>query len=85
MASLESYERCHQGVARGKFKRRLSEVNARAMSKGQNELVCKFKMAAGDMVSIRGTGYGVHVHFNRNQKGDDEIWCGLRLEGTVGR
>ena len=48
-------ERCHQGVARGmdggKFKRRLSEVNARAVSRGQNELVCKFKMVAGDMVS----------------------------------
>jgi hypothetical protein len=37
----------------GKFKR-LSEVNARAVSRGQNELVCKFKMAAGDKVSIRG-------------------------------
>ena len=37
----------------GKFKRR-SEVNARAVSRGQNELVCKFKMAVGDMVSIRG-------------------------------
>ena len=36
----------------GKFKRKLSEVNAR--SRGQNELVSKFKMAAGDMVSIRG-------------------------------
>ena len=32
---------------------KLSEVNARAVSRGQNELVCKFKMAAGDMVSIR--------------------------------
>ena len=52
------FERCHQGVARGmdggKFKRRLSEVNARTVSRGQNELVCKFKMAEGDMVSIRG-------------------------------
>ena len=38
----------------GKFKRRLSEVNARAVSRGQNELVCTFKMAADDMVSIRG-------------------------------
>ena len=37
-----------------KFKRRLSEVNARAVSRRQNELVCKFKMAAGDTVSIRG-------------------------------
>ena len=33
------FERCHQGVARGmdggKFKRRLSEVNAKAVSRGQ--------------------------------------------------
>ena len=52
------FERCHQRVARGmeggKFKRRLSVVNARAMSRGQSELVCKFKITAGDMVSIRG-------------------------------
>ena len=38
----------------GKCKRRLSEVNASAVSRGQNELVCKFKIVAGDMVSIRG-------------------------------
>ena len=38
----------------GKFKRRLFEVNVRAVSRGQNELVGKFKVAAGDMVSIRG-------------------------------
>ena len=38
----------------GKFKRKLSEGNARAVSRGQNELVWKFKMAAGGMVSIRG-------------------------------
>ena len=37
-----------------KFKRKLSEVNdTRAVSRGQNELVGKFKMAAGDIVSIR--------------------------------
>ena len=46
------------GVARGmdgwKYKRRLSEVNARAASRGQNELVGKFKMATSDKVSIRG-------------------------------
>ena len=40
-------ERCRQGVARGM-------VNARAVSRGQNALVGKFKMAAGDIVSIRG-------------------------------
>ena len=35
-----------------KFKGKLSEVNTRAVSRGQNELVGKFKMAAGDMVSV---------------------------------
>ena len=48
------FERCHQWVVRGmdggKFNRRLSEVNARAVSRGQNELVGKLKMAVGDMV-----------------------------------
>ena len=46
------------GVARGmdggKFKRKLSYVNSRAVSRGQNELVGKFKMVAVDMVSSRG-------------------------------
>jgi hypothetical protein len=46
------------GVARGmdggKFKRKLSEANTRAVSRRQNKLVGKFKMAAGDKVSIRG-------------------------------
>ena len=32
----------------------LSEVNARAVSRGQDELVGKFKMAVGDVISIRG-------------------------------
>jgi hypothetical protein len=36
----------------GKFK--LSEVNDRAVSRGQNKLVGKCKMAVGDKVSIRG-------------------------------
>ena len=43
-----------RGMDGGKFKRRLSELNARAVSRGQNELVHKYKMTAGDMVSIRG-------------------------------
>ena len=38
----------------GKCKRKLSEVNSRAVSRRQNELVGKFKVAAGDKVSIRG-------------------------------
>jgi hypothetical protein len=32
---------------------KLSEVNARTVSRRQNELVGKFKMTAGDLVSIR--------------------------------
>ena len=35
----------------GKFKRKLSEINTRAVSRRQNELVGKFKMAAGDKES----------------------------------
>ena len=42
---------------------KLSEVNARTEPRRQNELVGKFKMAASDLVSIRGQ---VHVHSNRN-------------------
>jgi hypothetical protein len=56
MASLEFLKgatRVLQGTDGGKFKRKLSEVNTRAVSRGQNELVGKFKMAAGDKVSIR--------------------------------
>ena len=46
-ASLERFVKVlPEGVARGmdggKFKRRLSKINARAVSRGQNELVCKF-------------------------------------------
>jgi hypothetical protein len=37
-----------------KLKRKLLEVNTRAVPRRQNELVGKFKMAAGDKVSIRG-------------------------------
>ena len=33
---------------------KLSEVNARAVSRRQNELVGKFNMAGGDMVSVKG-------------------------------
>ena len=40
----------------GKIKCKLSEVNTRAVSRGQNELIGKFKMAVGDVISIRGQG-----------------------------
>ena len=45
---------CERGRDGGKFKRKLSEVNTRAVSRGQNELISKFKMAAGDVIGIRG-------------------------------
>ena len=37
-----------RGMDGGKFKRKLLEVNTRAVSRRQNELLGKFKMAAGD-------------------------------------
>jgi hypothetical protein len=45
---------CEKGSDGGKFKRKLSEVNTRAVSREQDELIGKFKMAAGDVISIRG-------------------------------
>ena len=41
------------GMDGGKFKRKLSEVNTRAVSRRQKKLVGKLKMATGDMVSVR--------------------------------
>ena len=38
----------------GKIERKLSEINSRVVSKEQNELIVKFKMAAGDVIIIRG-------------------------------
>ena len=38
----------------GKIKWKLSEVYTRAVSRRQNELIGEFKMAAGDVISIRG-------------------------------
>ena len=44
---------CERGKDGGKFKRKSSEVNTRAVSRRQNELIGKFKMAADDVISIR--------------------------------
>ena len=38
----------------GKFKRKLSKVNTRAVSRRQNELVGKLMMAVSDLVSVWG-------------------------------
>ena len=43
-----------RGMDEGKFKRKLFEVNTRAVSRRQNELVDRFKMAAGDVINIGG-------------------------------
>ena len=37
-----------QGMDSEKFKRKLSEVNTRTVSRGQNGLIVKFNMAADD-------------------------------------
>ena len=38
----------------GKIEWKSSEINNRAVSKGQNELIDEFKMVAGDVINIRG-------------------------------
>ena len=37
----------------GKIEWKLSEVNTRTMSRGQNKLIGRFKMTVGDVISIR--------------------------------
>jgi hypothetical protein len=54
-----------EGSNSGEIESNIFEVNTRAVSRGQNELIGKFKMVAGDVNSV-GVGYEVHVHFNRN-------------------
>ena len=45
---------CERGGNGGRIKWKLSKVNTRAVSIGQNELIRKFKMAVGDVITIRG-------------------------------
>ena len=57
MESLESFQKVPPGGCKrngGKFKRKLSEVNTRAVSREQDELISNFKMAVGVVISIRG-------------------------------
>ena len=53
-------EKCHRrgcetgrGGDGGKTEWKSSEVNTRAVSRRQSELIGEFKMAAGDVISIR--------------------------------
>ena len=48
----------------------LSEVDTRAVSRGQNKLIGKFKMAEGDVIGIRGRLWSTRT-FQQKLKG---IW-----------
>jgi hypothetical protein len=61
----------------GKIKWRLSEVNTRTVSRGQDKLIGKFKMVAGDVISIRGQV----PEYTYILTGIGEIWYEWRLEG----
>ena len=52
-----------EGKLNGNFH---SDVNTWAVSRGQNELIGKFKMVAGDEICIGGVGYEEQIHSNRN-------------------
>ena len=64
MPRVRVLEKCHQRGVRqeegrsagieGKIEWKSSEVNTRAVSRGEKELIGKFKIAAGDVFSIRG-------------------------------
>ena len=47
-------EDCSRKGEGGKIEWKLSEVNMRAVSRGQNKLIGKLKNVAGDVISIRG-------------------------------
>ena len=47
---------------------KLSEVNIRAVSRGQDELVGKFKMATGDMIILEGRFWSTRT-FQEKLKG----------------
>ena len=51
----------------GKNEWRLSLVNTWTVSRGHNELIGEFKMAAVRVISI-GLGYEVHIYWNKNLK-----------------
>ena len=56
---MRVFKSCNQGLAReegdeGKTKWKLSEVNTRALSRGQFKLIGEVKMAADDVISIMG-------------------------------
>jgi hypothetical protein len=50
----EGVEDRNGGGDGGKIEWKLSEVNTRAASRGQNKLIGEFKMAEGNVISIKG-------------------------------
>ena len=77
-------KKCHQGGCKtgrgedgGKVKWKLSEVDTRALSRGQNELIGKFKMMAGDVISIRRQVMEYTYIATGIKRVVGEIWCGL--------
>ena len=52
MASLEFLKGATRGLQEEWMEGNLKGDYLRAVSRGQNELVCKFKMTAGDMVKF---------------------------------
>ena len=77
MAPYESASReiarQERGRSGGKIKWKLSEANTRALSRGQNELIGKFKMVTGDLISIRGKLWSTfQQEFKRSWR--DLVW-----------
>jgi len=58
-----------EGNLKGSYLRLITK----AVSRGQNELIGKFKMAAGDVISIGGRLWSTCT-FQQESKGS---WCGL--------
>ena len=60
--------RQEDGRSGGKIESNLSEVNTRALSRVQKELIGEFKMAAGDVIRIRDSLWSTSTYFKRNKK-----------------
>ena len=86
MVSLENLWKVPLGGARGMGGGKLSEVNARTESRRQNKLVGKFKMAASDLVSVRGQVTESTLTFQQELKGRwwDLVWIATESAKSSG-
>ena len=65
----------------GKIEWKLSEIITKVVSRGQSELIGKFKMVVGDVISIR-TQVMEYIYIPTGiKKGVREIWYRLRPKG----